>query len=446
MQELLETAKEAVASAKPDEQMEAVVVDNRETEIRVYEGEVESHLTAVSQGIGIRIIKNHKQGFASTGSLDSGKILQTIEEARDNAELGTEDEFLDLTESDGVEKAELNLYNDSLLTVGSDKKTEIAVQMEEAILKAHPSIIGVETSEYSDSLSSAAVASTKGIAETMQESSCSLMAYCLASENDTTETGFGFSVGRDFGELDFEKAAGDAVERATRLLGAKKPKSCVSDIILDPWVTAQFLSIVGGTLSGEAVVKGRSLFRERLGEAVAADCVNLVDDPTNPKAPSAVETDGEGLATRKNILIEDGVLNQFLHNSYTARRMETASTGSAVRGYASTPGVGCMALSLSPGQKSQKELMETAGSSVLIQGVSGLHSGVNPVSGDFSTGAEGLMIRGGELADPVREFTIGSTLQKMLLNITETGSDLEWLPMNSAGLSLLIRDVTISGE
>jgi PmbA protein len=230
------------------------------------------------------------------------------------------------------------------------------------------------------------------------------------------------------------------------MLGAVKPPSERLRVVLDPWVTAQFLGILAYTLDGEAVLKGRSLFAERLGDEVASPLITLVDDPTDPNAFTATETDGEGLATRRNVLIEGGVLKLFVQNAYSARRSGTVSTGSAVRGgFKSTPGVGCMATSLLPGTATQAELVALVGDGLLVQDVAGLHSGVNPISGDFSTGAEGLRIRGGELAEPVREFTIASTLQKMLKGVTSVGNDLEWLPMSASGVSLVIDEVTISG-
>jgi PmbA protein len=147
------------------------------------------------------------------------------------------------------------------------------------------------------------------------------------------------------------------------------------------------------------------------------------------------------------VLFGDGVVRSFLHNSYTGRRAKARSTGSAVRGgYSSTPGVGAQALTLAPGSATQAELIGKVERGLLVQDVSGLHSGVNPVSGDFSTGAEGLMIRNGELAEPVREFTIASTLQKMLHDAIAVGNDQEWLPMNAAGVTLVVGDVTMSGE
>jgi PmbA protein len=269
----------------------------------------------------------------------------------------------------------------------------------------------------------------------------------LAEQDGDTQTGYGWSVARRPGDLDAARAAADAVERATRLLGAVKPSTDRLTVVLAPFVTAQLIGILGATLSGEAVLKGRSLFADRLGDEVAPSWFTLVDDPTVVDAFTASEIDGEGLATRRNVLFGDGIVRAFLHNSYTARRAKARSTGSAVRGgYASTPGVGAQALALVPGTASPAELIAGVKHGLLVQDVSGLHSGVNPVSGDFSTGAEGLMIRNGELAEPVREFTIASTLQKMLHDAVAVGNDQEWLPMNAAGVTLVVDDVTMSGE
>lgn len=432
--------------ARDGEQVEAVVVSEQETEVRVYEGEIESYTAAASAGVGVRVIRDSRQGFAYAGSLDADVLEDTLAEARDNAGFGTVDEALGLASPDGVEVADLQLFNPALAEFPNDSKIDLAIELEQTVRAGDPRIKGVESAEYVDVIAEGAVVTNTGIRTSGRDSASYIAAYALAEENGETQSGFGFSVGRDPHALDVSRAAADAVDRATRLLGASKPPSERVTVVLDPWVTAQFLAIVGSTLSGEAVLKGRSLFAGRLEDEVAASALTLVDDPTNPAAFSATESDGEGLATRRNVLIDGGVLRRFLHNSYTARRCEAKSTGSAVRGYASTPGVGCMAVSLLPGERSQEELIAMVGEGILIQGVSGLHSGVNPVSGDFSTGAEGLRISGGALGEPVREFTIASTIQRMLLDAEAVGNDLEWLPMAAAGVSLVVRDVTVSGD
>ncbi|MEZ5138426.1 MAG: TldD/PmbA family protein [Acidimicrobiales bacterium] len=445
-EELLAIGDRIVALAKPGEQVEVVVGRSTGTEVRVYEGEVEQLATATSAGIGVRVISDHRQGFAYAGSLDEDVLADTLAEARDNATFGTPDEWLGLAEPDGVAVPELDLYREELVKVATEAKIDLAVELERAVRAQDARITGVEAADYADGVSEGAVVSTTGIRAYGRDTSCYVSTYCVAQDGDDTQTGFGFSVGRTPGELDVSVAAADASRRATRLLGATQPASGRVTVVLDPYVTAQLLGIIGGTLSGEAVLKGRSLFAERLGEEVAASGLTLVDDPTNPLAYSSSETDGEGLASRRNVLIDGGVLQRFVHNAYTARRSGTTSTANAVRGFSSTPAVGCRALSLVPGTQSQPELLAEVGEGVLVSSVSGLHSGVNPVSGDFSTGAEGLRIVGGELAEPLREFTIASSIQRMLAEVAAVGSDIEWLPMRASGVSLVVRGVTVSGS
>ena len=173
--------------------------------------------------------------------------------------------------------------------------------------------------------------------------------------------------------------------------------------------------------------------------------MTLVDDPTIPDAYGAATNDGEGVPTRRVELIVGGRLQGFLHNVYTARRASTHTTGSAMRGFKSPPAVGARALHLLPGPKSPEAILAAVPEALYVQSVSGLHSGTNAVSGDFSVGAEGLMVRNGAFAEPVREITIASTLQRMLLDIAEVGADLTWLPGGSAGLTLLLSDMTMSG-
>lgn len=445
MSELLELAERVVAQAAPGEQIEAFVSRGDETEIRVYQGEVEHFVSAHAEGVGIRVIRDGRTGFAYAGVLDERSVAEVLAEARDNVTFGTPDEWAGLAEPDGVPVTGQQLWSEELVAFDTDRKIELARELERLTLAADPRI-RIDDVNYVDAQGETAVATSTGVRQHGRENGCYVSASTLADADGETQTGFGFSVGREPGALDLERAARDAADRATRLLGATKPASDRVTVVLDPFVTAQFLSVVSATLNGEAVVKGRSLFRDRLGEQVASPVFTLVDDPTDPRAYTATEVDGEGLAARRNELIRDGVLDRFVHSSYSARRAGAASTGNAVRGgYAGAPGVGVLALQLRPGTRSQDELVADVDHGLLVQSVSGLHSGVNPISGDFSTGAAGLLIRDGQVGAPVREFTIASTLQRMLLDVVEVGGDVEWLPMRAAGVSLVIRDVTMSG-
>ncbi len=445
MSELLELADRIVAQARPGEQIEAFVARGGETDVRVYQGEIEHFVAAQSEGVGIRVITGGRTGFAYAGTLAADAVAEVLAEARDNVAFGEPDEWAGLAEPDGVELTDQELWNDALAGFPTERKIELALELERRTLAADGRV-RIDDANYADAYGEAAVASTTGIRQAGSENGCYVSVSTLADDRGDTQTGFGFSVARQPDLIDLERAAREAAERATRLLGATKPASQRVTVVLDPFVTAQFLSIIASTLNGEAVVKGRSLFRDRLGEPIAAPHVTLVDDPTNPLAYTATDVDGEGLAARRNVLIGDGVLQRFMHSSYSARRAGTVSTGNAVRGgFAGAPGVGALALQLLPGTRSQAELIAAVGDGLLVQSVQGIHSGVNAVSGDFSTGASGLMIRNGQVAEPVREFTIASTLQRMLLDVVEVGGDVDWLPMRAAGVSLVVDGVTLSG-
>lgn len=439
-------ADSVLARAQDGEQVEVVVGRSVGTEIRVYEGEVEKLTTAESAGVGVRVVRDGRQGFAYAGSLDPAVVAEVLDDARDNAAFGDPDDASGVAEPDGVPYAELDLFRPGLASVPTAAKVDLALELERAIRAADERIVGLEACDYEDGTSEALVAATTGVRASSQETYAYLSADALAVQGDETQTGYWFDLGREAAELDVEACAAEVARRATQLLGATKPETSRLTVVLDPFVTAQFLAILGFALSAENVLKGRSLFADRVGEEVASPLVTLVEDPTNPAAMTATAADGEGLATRRVPLLEAGRLQGFLHDSYTGRRMGTASTGSAVRGFASTPHVGSRALALTPGDRSPAELIADIDDGVLVRGVSGLHSGVNPISGDFSTGAEGLRISGGALGEPVKEFTIASTLQRMLQDVRAVGSDLTFLPMSAAGATLVVGDVTVSGR
>ena len=444
-EDLLALATKVAGWANDGEQVEAYVSRSTETSVVVYQGEVETLESAGTEGVSVRVVVGDRAGISYATVLDETSLKETLEEARDNAAFSSPDEFAGLAEPDGVAPVDADFWRDDLAGFPTEDKVALATELERLVLAGDPRIRSVPQAAWGDARSESALATSAGIAVTNRRTACSVSAYCLAG--DENQTGFGYSVGRTFGDIDVEKAAADAVERGTRLLGATKARSAKVTVVLDPYVTAMLLGILGGTLSGEDVLKGRSMFANRVGEQVGASSITLVDDPTNEQAYGASMFDAEGLACRRNVLVDGGVLQGFLYNSHAARRAGAASTGSAVRGsLAMSPSVGARALSVVPGTQSQAEIVAGIDDGFLVQMVHGLHSGVDPVSGDFSVGADGLRIRNGELAEPVREVTVASTIQRMLLDVLAVGSDLEWLPMASAGVSLAIPDVSMSGD
>jgi PmbA protein len=392
------------------------------------------------------VISAGRQGFSYVGALDEATAAEALVEARDNARFATIDQHAGLASPDGVEPPVLQLWKDELVSFPTEEKLALALELERQVRAGDERIRQVVSSDYVDGFGETAIATSRGIEVTSRQTGCYLFVHAVAGDGDDTQTGFGYSVGRAPRDLDLEAAAVDAVDRATRLLGAKKAKSAKLTVVLDRRVTATLLGILAGTLSGEEVVKGRSLFAGRIGEKVGVDELTLVDDPTNALAYGASEYDAEGLACRRNSLITGGELTGFLYDTYAARLAGVSSTGSAVRGgFRTTPGVGALALTLEPGTHDQSEIIAQVGEGFLVQSITGVHSGVNRVSGDFSVGAEGLMIRGGELAEPVREVTIASTIQRMLQHVVAIGSDIEWLPGSATGVTLAIDEVAMSG-
>jgi PmbA protein len=446
--DLLEIARRVAAEARSGEQVEAYVVRSRETEVEVFGGEVESLTTAVVEGIGIRIVDDHRQGYAWAGSFEPSVVEETLRDARDNAAFGEPDEWYALAspaDANGVTAPELDVWREELGAVPTAEKVRVALELERATKAADARIRNVESAGYGDALSEAALANSLGVEAEQRRTTCSASAVAIADDGTGAQTGYGFVAGRALADLDLESVPHDAATRACRLLGARPIAGRRIPVILDPLVTRSVLGVLSSAFNGESVLKGRSLFAGREGDPIAATRVTVLDDPTDARALGAATHDSEGVPTRPIALIANGVLQGFLQNVYTGRRSGTGTTGSASRGYTSTPGVGVRALRLEPGDHSPEEIMAAVPEAFYVQAVSGLHSGTNPISGDFSVGAEGLIVRGGDFAEPVREVTIASTLQRMLLDVADVGADLTFLPGAVAGMTLLLREMTISG-
>lgn len=445
--DLAALARSVAEQARRGEQVEVYAARSVHTDVRAYDGEVESVSQAASAGVGVRVVIGGRQGFASAGSLDAVMVADTLADARENAAFATPDEHGGLPAPDGVEGASLDLWDESVLVTPVEAKIELALALERRVRGAGSRIRQVSSADYGDVAWESAVASSTGVLSASRRTSCTLAVSAVAGSGADSHTGVGISAGRGVAHLDLEAAADDAVLRATRLLGAGKGRSTRCTVVLDPRVTATLLGVLGGALSGESVTKNRSMLADRVGERVAATSVTLADDPTDQRAFTAARFDAEGLACRRNELVVGGVLRGFVHDTVSARRAATVSTGSAVRGgYGTTPVAGCRALSLAPGTLSPEEVLESVGDGLYVQSVTGVHSGVSSVSGDFSVGAEGAWIHGGALAAPVREMTVASTLQRMLHDIVFVGADVRWLPGPATGLTLAIADMAVSGQ
>ena len=444
--QLQDIANGLVAKAEPGEQIEVACAAGHSTSVRVYEGDVESFTTASSAGAGIRVIRDGREGFASAGSLDTEVLLGTLADARDNANFAEADEWAGVAEPDGVAAVDIDLWREDLASVTSEQKIQIAIDIEKRLRASDPRITGVRTAAYGDSADAFALASTSGITAATRATGSSVSVQALAEDGDRTQTGFGWDAARHPGDLDPDFVVERARSQAVDLLGAAKPSSAKVSLVLEPRLAATLIGIVAGTLSGDRVLKGRSPFVDRIGEQVAAPGLSFADDPTDPLSLAADSHDGEGLACRPNQLVTGGVLDGYFYDAYNARRAGVVSTGSAARGTRGLPSPGVLALTIAGGPDgSIEEIIAGTDLGVMVFSLAGLHSGVNPISGDFSVGVEGRMIRNGALAEPISECTVASTLQRMMLDIEKIGSDRTHLSSGVAAPTLVVADVSLSG-
>ena len=442
--ELLAIADGIVSRARPGEQVEAYVTRSRGTSTRASGGAVEQIEQATSGGVGVRVVVDGRQGLASVGSLDPDAIASALDDARDNATFGTPDDANGLAEPDGVDVPTLSLHDDAIASLSIDRRVELALALEAAALRV-PGVASVPVAEVSDEVLEKAIVTTTGVRVVDGKTYCSAVAEALASDGTDRYEAYSSSSSLRLGDIDVEATGREAGERAAGLIGARKPDSRRVTAVFDPRASAAVLGIIGGTLTGDAVLKGRSLFADRVGEQVAVPAFTLVDDPTDERAVTASHVDGEGLASRRTPLIDGGSLRGFLYASWAARKSKTASTASATRRYQSTPSTSARALHLLPGSLTEEQLLAAVGDGVYVQSMSGLHSGVNPVSGDFSVGMTGRLVRGGALGEPVREATIASTIQRMLLDIVAIGAEIRWFGSTGAPL-LAIDGISLSGS
>ena len=234
-----------------------------------------------------------------------------------------------------------------------------------------------------------------------------------------------------------------AAQRALRRLGARKVKTQQVPIIFDPLVANSILGHNFEGVNGDSVYRGASFLAGKLGEKIAASQVTVIDDGTMVGGFGTSPFDGEGIPTRRTMVIENGVLKSYVLNSYTAKKLGLQTTGNASRGLAGTPGIGPGNYFLQPGTKTPRQLIGDVKEGLYVTEFLGM--GVNLVTGDYSRGASGLWISGGELTYPVEEITVAGNLKDMFLNISEIANDLEFRG-SVASPTIRIDGLTVGGE
>ncbi len=429
------------------EDAEAWAEGSRGREIRVHKGEVESLTEASERGVGVRAWIGHRSGYAFGTDLSDQGLREVAEAAAAAARVADADEHAAPPDAAGEAEQIEGLRDEAVATTETTEVIELAQSIERTAL-AVDKVTGVEEVVYVDSDGEAALASSRGPSGTFAVSQCYAYLQALAGDDGEVQTGLGFGVGRSPRDLDPEAIGAEAAEEAASMLGAGKPESRTCPVVLSDRVAASFAGFIGGALCADEVQRGRSPFADRLGQELASPALDLVDDGLDPGGLASSPFDGEGIPRGRTQLISERRLLAYLHDSYTARRGGASSTGNASRGsYRSPPDVSPSNLMIEPGEPSLDQLLAEALDGVYVTDVAGLHSGVNPVTGHFSVGATGREIKGGELADPVREFTIAGDLLGTLAGIIAVGSDSRWVPFGGSVRSspLLVGEMAISG-
>jgi PmbA protein len=447
LEELARRAADAAAAAGASE-AEAWAEGGRSREVRVHAGEVESLTEASGRGVGVRAWIGTRTGYAYGTDLSEAGLAGLAEAAVGAARVADEDESSAAPEPSGDPAEIPGLRNDGVTTTETPEVIDLAKRIERAALDRDPRVSGVEEVVYIDEDSSAAIATSRGVSGAFEVSVAYSFLQAMATEDSEVQTGLGFGVARSPRDLDADEIGAEAGDESSSMLGATKPDSRTCPVVLSDRVAASFAGFIGGALCADEVQRGRSPFADRLGDELASQALRLADDGTDPGGLASAPFDGEGTARGRTPLLRDGKLLAYLHDSYTARRGGATSTGNAARAsYRSPPSVSTSNLMIEPGELPLDALVERVGDGVYVTEVAGLHSGVNPVTGRYSVGATGKAIRGGALAEPLREFTIAGDLLSTLAAVQAVGSEVRWVPFGGSVHSapILVGEMAIGG-
>ncbi|MBL4837162.1 MAG: TldD/PmbA family protein [Kordiimonadaceae bacterium] len=421
-QEILDNLVKAALKNGADA-ADAVAVDARSTGISWREGKLEDVEQSEGQDIGLRVMFGKKQAMVSTSDRRPDSLKALVDRTIAMARAVPEDEFCGLAPTGRLAKnpfKELDLFDAT--EVSAEKLKELAAETEDAAR----AIKGVTNSEGAGASSSSwaiALATSHGFEGQYKGSSFSLSTSVVAGEGTGMERDYDYSSTRHFSDLENPATIGKtAGELTVARLNPSKVSSGQLPLIFKPRVSSSMLGHFVGAISGGAVARGTSFLKDKMGESIFAPNVTITDNPFIVRGLSSKLFDGEGVEMAALNLVEDGILKSWILNSASARQLGLPVTGHASRGTSSAPGISTSNLFMAAGSVAPDDLMSDIKEGIYITDLIGM--GVNPVSGDYSRGASGFMIRDGQLAEPVSEFTIAGNLKDMFRAIVPS-SDLE---------------------
>ena len=430
---------------------EATVSEGDEFSVNVRGGAVETLKEAGSRGAGLRVILGQCSGSATSSDLTPDGIQQMVKGALALAKLTEPDPFAGLPDASemGIAEGEFRLFSEDVYSLSGDERIEWALRAEKAALTADARITNSEGGSFDAATGAKAFANSRGFIGSYRSSSASVSASALAAEQDGRLQRDGWwSSARRLSDLETPESVGvEAARRALRRLGASRVPTQQVPIIFAPEVARSIAGIIFEAASGDAIWRGASFLAGKLNEAIADSSLTLIDDnlmllPNGMSGFGTSPFDGEGLPSRRTVVVDKGVLKTYLLNTYSARKLGMKSTGNATRGLAGAPGIGCGNLYIEPGVKTPEQLIAEVDRGLYVTSLMGF--GVNMVTGDYSRGATGLWIEKGELTHAVEEITIAGNLAEMLRNVSGIANDLVFRSA-AAVPTLRIDGMTIAG-
>jgi PmbA protein len=431
---------------------EAVVSEGDEFSVNVRMGQVETLKDSGSRGLGLRVFLGTRSASTSTSDLTPEGIRQLVDGALALVKVTEEDPFTGLAERGefGSLAGDLHLYDDDVYSLSGTERIEWARRAEAAAQAADPRITNSDGGSFDAATGRTVLANSRGFLGGYRTSYAGISAAPLAQDaNGQMQRDGWWSSARRLADLDSPEAIGkEAARRTLRRLGARRVATQRVPIVFAPEVARSLIGSVFEAASGDSIWRSASFLAGKLGEQIGAANLTIIDDNTMllPSGMGGFGTspfDGEGLPSLRTVVVEKGVLRNYLLNTYTARKLKMKSTHNASRGLAGTPGIGCGNLYLEPGTLSAEQIIKEIPAGLYVTGLMGF--GVNTVTGDYSRGATGLWIENGQLTHAVEEITIAGNLAEMLRNVTAIGNDLEFRGA-VASPTLRIDGMTIAGS
>ncbi|MCC6543342.1 MAG: TldD/PmbA family protein [Nitrospirae bacterium] len=447
MEITIEIAQDILARAKTKGASDGdiIVVDGRSSDVLVRLSSIDKITDSQYKTLGLRLFFGKRSAISSTSDFTQESLEKLIEDTCEFARVTAHDEFAGLQLPKYRQRAkETDVYDETVHQVTSEEMIEMAKTAEASAFKYDDRITNSDGSSCSKSFTHIIYAGTNNVSGEYKTSMFSISATPIASVDGLMQRDYWYSSSRRFSQLERPESVGEtAAMRTVRRLGARQIHTQQAPVVFDPETAATLLGNLCIALSGYSVYKGTSFLVNLLNRQIAAPEVTIYDDGTIPWGIGSKPFDGEGTASRKTIVIERGILTNYLLDSYSARKLGLTTTGNASRGAGDPPVAAPTNLYLSAGRHSPDEIIRSVDSGLYVTDLIGF--GFNPVTGDYSRGASGIWIEKGELAYSVEEITIAGNLKDMLMQIEMIGNDLSFR-QKICSPTIKIGKLTIAGH